>query len=55
MINFIKLWFLCFYRYSGELSDFGTQLDDIASFIWENVFILIFLTFILLLYKYIKI
>lgn len=26
-----------FHRYSGELSDFGTKLDELATLIWENV------------------
>lgn len=28
---------LSLYRYSGEFSDFGVHIDDIASIIWENV------------------
>ena len=24
-------------RYSGELSDFGVRLDEIANLLWENV------------------
>lgn len=31
---------VCFFlthRYSGEFSDFGVQIDDLASLIWEHV------------------
>ena len=28
---------LSFYRYSGEYRDFGVYIDDLATFVWENV------------------
>lgn len=31
----LALW--AYIRYSGELSDFGSQLDMVADYVWENV------------------
>lgn len=31
----LMLW--AYIRYSGELSDFGCQLDTVADYVWENV------------------
>lgn len=40
-LNTIFVWVL--FRYSGEFREIGTQIDDLASKIWENVSTCIFL------------
>lgn len=36
-ITYMHFLYSCSYRYSGELRDIGIQIDELASFIWENV------------------
>lgn len=36
-ICFTRLTYFFISRYSGELREIGMQIDDLASFIWENV------------------
>lgn len=35
-ISLLTLALWAYIRYSGELTDFGVQLDDFASLIWNN-------------------
>lgn len=36
-ISLLTLALWAYIRYSGELSDFGSQLDAVADYLWENV------------------
>lgn len=36
-ISLLTLVMWAYVRYSGELREIGMQIDDMASFIWENV------------------
>lgn len=36
-ISLLTLALWAYIRYSGELSDFGSQLDMVADYVWENV------------------
>jgi hypothetical protein len=38
------LYFLFVYRYSGEMREIGSQIDEVATVLWEGVsFITIFI------------
>lgn len=36
-VNVIYIFLFYLIRYSGELREIGVQIDEVASFIWENV------------------